>query len=361
MLSMANIYQANPFPLVALLRATCVESVYLLHQDGYRHLESTDPRDKIFALLGIAKDHKELEALGVLPDYRKSKKEVYTTVMAALLRQGHTTVLSYCRTSRTSSDLPSWVPDWSVPLPATLQDVETDHLTLHPAYNASSSRLQNPIMEKGKNLERISVIAQVYDTVLQKGDVPRVPVTGTCLHPFDWLYELLRLAYGAKDIYADSRKRLQAVVRTSHTATGSGEGAVVKKVDMFYDALPIFKGGIHRIKRQDMKLHLQSLFASEEVKHLLKNECGDLSKLHREFMRMTSGRSPFVTQKGHLGLGSQYVRSGDIVAVIARAQVPFVLRGRDDGSYTIVSEAYMDGIMDGEATVKGEWGYIEFA
>jgi hypothetical protein len=361
MLSMSSIYQTRMFPLVALLRSTCVGSVHHLQQDGYQHLESTNPRDKIFALLGLAKDQEELETLGVFPDYTKPREEVYITAMAALLRQGHTSLLSHCRTSRTRSNLPSWVIDWSVCMLETLQDVEPDHLTLYPRFTACGPKVQNHIIipDMGQEPAAITALANIYDKVLRIGDVHRVDPTGTCVFGIDWLYEILRLSYEVQDIYADFDGRLHAVVRTSHAAIGYGADAKLQRVDRFYDALRIFKANILRIKRKDIRLYLRYFLAGTKVLNLLRSGCGDPSRLFNEFMRMTSGRSPFVTEKGHLGLGSRYVRGGDIVALIGGAQVPFILRQQEGGKYSIVSEAYVDGIMDGKAAETGEWRHIE--
>ena len=75
-------------------------------------------------------------------------------------------------------------------------------------------------------------------------------------------------------------------------------------------------------------------------------------------MRISSGRTPFVTDRGHLGLASQHVRSGDIVAVLSGVQVPFILRTSTDDKYKIIGEAYVDSIMDGEAVAKSRWQRI---
>lgn len=361
MLSMSNVYRMERFPLVALLRATCVGSVHHLQQDGYQHLESTDQRDKIFALLGLASDRQELETLGVFPDYTRSKQEIYMVTMAALLRQGHISIFSLCRASETSSDLPSWAPDWSLPMPETLQDVQPDHITLYPRFNASGSSSQDQlnISTNIRQLEETSIMANIYEKIRQIGDVPRIPDTGTCIFPIHWLYEILRLTYESKDIYADFTERLQAVVRASHTSTGYGGNTKVGRVNRFFDALPIFKRGIRDITRRDIRVHLWNFLTSQTVKALLKSKCAVPARLINDFMRITPKRSPFVTEKGHIGISSQQVRQGDIVALIGGAQVPFVLRRRGNGRYTIVSEAYVDGIMDGEAARDGSWEQIK--
>jgi hypothetical protein len=71
-------------------------------------------------------------------------------------------------------------------------------------------------------------------------------------------------------------------------------------------------------------------------------------------------RRPFVTTKGYLGLGPDDIKAGDVIAPVMGSQVPFVLREVVDGKYQIVGEAYVDGIMDGEAMAGREnVGFIE--
>ena len=75
-------------------------------------------------------------------------------------------------------------------------------------------------------------------------------------------------------------------------------------------------------------------------------------------MGKSLGRIPFVTQKGHLGLSSERVKQGDKIAIIAGSQVPFVLRPEDKGQFSLVSEAYVDGIMDGEVVRTSDFRNI---
>jgi hypothetical protein len=80
----------------------------------------------------------------------------------------------------------------------------------------------------------------------------------------------------------------------------------------------------------------------------------DADKFCGEIDAKARGRRPFVTKKGHLGLGLDHVEPGDAVAVLIGCQVPFVLRKSVGGRYKIVGEAYVDGIMDGEGVVGRE-------
>jgi hypothetical protein len=74
-LAMWNIQRYSPYPLLALLRATCLGSSFAAIQTPIitvLGLEASDPRDKIYGLLGLAADRDQLKEFGIQPDYSKS-------------------------------------------------------------------------------------------------------------------------------------------------------------------------------------------------------------------------------------------------------------------------------------------------
>jgi hypothetical protein len=73
-----------------------------------RGMDATDPRDKVYGLLGLAK-------LDIVPDYTCSVLEVYEkAAMEYLQTRGLSFCLNEAGTGRQQSfDLPTWVPDWS--------------------------------------------------------------------------------------------------------------------------------------------------------------------------------------------------------------------------------------------------------
>lgn len=131
----------------------CIRSVWYYHAGGLlellmagRHFEATDPRDKVYAVLGMARVPMqagiELQASPlhdmvsapnlsastssqVTPhfpvDYSRSISEVYQdTVKYFINRDRNLDILTLLLTTRhphglSSPDLPSWVPDWRVP------------------------------------------------------------------------------------------------------------------------------------------------------------------------------------------------------------------------------------------------------
>ena len=85
-------------PLLDLLQST-------------RAMEASDPRDKVFALHGLVKEHELITV-----DYNASKKDVYTQTITELLSNDHTAledILLSVESVGADNDLPSWVPDLS--------------------------------------------------------------------------------------------------------------------------------------------------------------------------------------------------------------------------------------------------------
>jgi hypothetical protein len=82
------------------------------------HLSTTDPRDKIFGILGIS----TFDTSRIEPDYGKSSGRIYTETVALLLSQTHTSIYWHVplRSPKgsyfldTLPDLPSWVPDFRI-------------------------------------------------------------------------------------------------------------------------------------------------------------------------------------------------------------------------------------------------------
>ena len=94
--------------LRSLLERTCKSDFAVLS------LNATDPRDKIYGLLGLATDSKQL---CILPDYDKSSIEVSPDTSRRLIATGETSILSWSQQSTRVEGLPSWVPDFASDVP----------------------------------------------------------------------------------------------------------------------------------------------------------------------------------------------------------------------------------------------------
>ncbi|KAF2804945.1 uncharacterized protein BDZ99DRAFT_339206, partial [Mytilinidion resinicola] len=121
------------------------------------------------------------------------------------------------------------------------------------------------------------------------------------------------------------------------------------KEDRFVDAVAFLRMGINDIKGDPFQSEAGRFLARTSVRDGAMSKLSAIFRLGAEIRGNSLGRSPFITKKGHLVLASEHVQPGDVVALIRGAQVPFILRRQSSGQYQVIGEAYVDGIMDGEA------------
>jgi hypothetical protein len=74
------------------------------------------------------------------------------------------------------------------------------------------------------------------------------------------------------------------------------------------------------------------------------------SKNHFQWSRYLSReKSIFSTSTGNLGAACTATKTGDEIWIVAGSNFPFILRHLQNGHYELVGEAYVRGIMNGEA------------
>ena len=65
-------------------------------------------------------------------------------------------------------------------------------------------------------------------------------------------------------------------------------------------------------------------------------------------MEYLHNRRPFISTEGYVGLVPAHSQPNDFICILYGAIVPFVLRRAINGTFELVGEAYVYGIMDGE-------------
>ena len=148
-----------------------------------RNFECEDPRDKVYASIGMAADVSELD---ILPDYAKSVEEVYADVVRFVLsRQGSHSLDFLGPVIRPSSlpcatpdGLPTWLPDWRIRCCSFALEkyIDPDGFDSEEAYNASRD-VKWPATIVGKRLLcrgfEVDIIVRVWppswDNVAESG------------------------------------------------------------------------------------------------------------------------------------------------------------------------------------------------
>ena len=332
--SILSIDPSRPINLLKIRRAVEPSPlIYLMR--SLRHFQATDPRDKVFALLGIASDS---QVLGLRPDYRKSCEEVYTDVTRAFIQNGYIEILSLSESAKQSIVLPSWVPDWSYtthrcPLQQRALDRSARPLTsiLQPAFSASGLRRHVANQDHGDIPDRNTVLA-VSGTFI--GNVQRLgmPWEHECVGK--WLSDLQRLSDLIPESLSQTSQQTRGVWRTAVADQDIRRGT--EKSRLSEDTTQ----KVHKAL-QDTDLSLVN------AQTLIGATLGDYC---HQIRAIAQGRRPLLFSNGCLGIGPRETELGDLVYVLIGADVPYILRRQcQDDKFRIIGEAYVHGIMDGEA------------
>ncbi|KAF5522156.1 Heterokaryon incompatibility protein 6, OR allele [Colletotrichum aenigma] len=121
---------ANNSPLLWLLR-------------NFRSRRSSEPRDKIFALLRLALDLEKEALVSIDTDYNVSVHTLFARVAYRIIKQtGLLWVTTFDLLAKARNDVPSWVPDWSsdYAVPDWDQHRVRLHGELFQMFNASRAR-----------------------------------------------------------------------------------------------------------------------------------------------------------------------------------------------------------------------------
>ncbi|KAH8900709.1 HET-domain-containing protein [Thozetella sp. PMI_491] len=300
--------------------------------------QATEPRDMIYALLGLAKERSAIEI-----DYGRSKKEVYGSAMIAMLRQDHggpgpLRFLQDCDLERDAA-LPSWVPDFGIMHSFKTTSLAASgvgvSLILKPLYNASfgDTRYKPPSFPgDGSILEMEGV---PVDRVERLGDVcPHfLPIREMRETQLRSILDVWREMVEGGDPYIGGDSSLEAFWRTVTFD--------LELVDRDYLA--------GNPDRRDKRLRKGAPGMPPTIDQEAEVLEGILdAPLPKTVLEKLGGRRFFVTKKGYCGLGPALMQAGDMVCVLRGSSFPTLIRPKHDNKYAIVGESFVYGIMDGE-------------
>lgn len=337
-----------------------------------RYAQATQPKDKIYGVLGIA----ETNIIPRLSD-KVTAREVYHEVCLTLVHVSMHELLS-CVDHETPLSL-SWVPDWSVPrVTETLgYFTKTRHLYYagksslqvpviygRPGYKIGISENKKRITLCGKLVDKVSVLASVsYHPSLDINRLENTTLDTTkpqIENPELASYIALVKARYSSDqnqeypassttIYNAFFQTLVAGRDASGTATPSVEHSEVFSLilDSSTGLNPSLPGQKYSSRREKGYFKLESLKTRRPAKAL-----EDLRIAMRAALKM---RRFAITEKGYFALVPRGAEVGDEIVVFHKAAVPFVVReaiGSESGEarlgYEVLGESYVHGIMHGE-------------
>jgi hypothetical protein len=316
---------------------------------------STDPRDKIFAMLGISSDvirSDRAEGLPISPNYRKTAAEVFTESAKSCIDYFDTLdILAATACEPKESKVPSWVPDWSKALhctPLMVRENTAEYRT---------SRGCRARCEYSENCQILHIFGIVFDRVAEVGKALIEQGRGQDIDDVNIQTEWAEIAEKLKS-YPGNDSVDMAYFRTLIANTDSlGR----KANDDYGSAFLAWYRWLYRAKGMEIPEYLRE----DQLNPAEENTRATL--FNTAVMRVCYGRRYFLTTGGYMGIGPAAMKVDDVICVARGASVPLVLREIrkfvGDGliqpfnahyERRLVGEAYVHGVMDGEAYNEGQ-------
>ena len=312
-----------------------------------RRFQATDPRDKIYSLLGLGRDKKDAESHCkvnenvIRPDYSLSVDAIFRQITKSLIK--HESSLALLSTVEDASlrvtlNLPSWVPDYAVWQEVTILGMPDNP---HKYYAGGDEPPHLYDSDIYTNHDTLSLAGYEMDSLIEIGmcdDTKSIEA--------EVLMSWFQLFATLPESYCDGTPRDDVIWRTFI----GNVGGITHPANTDY--AKHFYAFLHRFLKDenDGREALWILNAGTSTCAWQETgPAGDVYLYATSFVYIAGSWRLFVTQKGYVGLGAKSIQTGDKVFVFPGGFVPFVLRASTDGYYRLVGEAYVHGIMRGEA------------
>lgn len=293
--------------------------------------EASDPRDRVYAIMGLASD---LLTLGLSSDYEKSCTDAYISAAETILGNSGTIDILYAVTwPKHIQSMPSWVPDWTTSVPATFGLRQMGRFSAsgkascaHPTF-ASDPSGSKIMTLRGYRVDKVRMtFSRLPNAFIESGFICQA----TIRRVVDLLREITHIETMACDDLAAKHARDEAFWR-----------APIADCDAVFNINHKYRPtATERMKESYDALMMVS---SEDA-------CCDLrARTYLHVMKLVSARRRlFVSDRGYIGLGADDMRAGDMVCLLLGGDSPMVLRETVMGYRQLVGEAYVHGIMHGE-------------
>jgi hypothetical protein len=307
----------------------------------HRLKEATDPRDKVYALVGLTSSRDDPE---FVIDYKITAREVFINTVDYMLQQYHHLDIICGKTRGTNLlNLPSWVPDLSCD--GSHRPIPFEHAWRSP-YHASSTmtatakiyRTNGILTANGVCLGSVTSISKVSG-MDHMGDYVQAVVA-----IYTW-HILVKTHFGKYTTYIDWFVRLLLCdIVTKDELEGRSESEFFQSVlsslhptlwpdvivDPLFDSIPEPSKGTNR---------------------------GSLG-WHQRIAEIIFKRRLFISGNGGLGLAQESILEDDLICILFGCSVPVILR-EVDGHYIYISDACIVGYMYGRGIKEFEQGKLE--
>ncbi|KAF9693662.1 hypothetical protein EKO04_008305 [Ascochyta lentis] len=316
------------------------ESVpFLRLLDLGRTFEVTDPRDKIYGLLGFSTNDVGFSADTIAPDYTLSTSDIYTQVTRDFIEKDQNlNVLALAlyispprrRPEHCIDDLPSWAPNFN----CQTITFPISNMNIGHEYSAGLSQPASLLPSPTRNTLRLKGVQ--LDTIRTTGP----SINFQPLHKSNPHFRLLVKWCLDADISMDK-------IAATLTAGRNRDGRLLSPPQK-------------EIYLKNLKQVLESYNTDGSAAPATPARFPADTKCEAEeaLWRFITYRTPFITQKGEFGLGPWETQEGDAVVVLWGGQCPFVVGAAGEAQWLLKGECFVERWMggDGVRALVGEEG-----
>ncbi|KAJ4296413.1 hypothetical protein N0V90_006458 [Kalmusia sp. IMI 367209] len=338
--NITTITKLGEYPLLGVLRAC-------------RRKLCSDPRDKVFGILGLLPESIFAE---FLVDYSLSVKEIYVDIVDFIIftteRVDVLCEAIHFPSYTGSAGLPTWCPDWSH---------ITDITALGHLFDFSASaKTKAECYFVDERRRQLNISAIHIDTIVTHGIA-----VGTLCTTSDYLVAFLHWrALLLNRIEQENKGKLKDIPENKQD---DGQIDDTTEHDTFWRTLCLgqvpaehnnnWSTASYHVFASLLRDRLPHLPLDDKLKRHLDTDVGIRSHAHRGFVHQhfkhMMGRCFCLTNGGLMGLGSGFMMTGDIVVVPLGCSTPILLRREGRQGYRFVGDVYIHGYMEGKAVE--EW------
>jgi Heterokaryon incompatibility protein (HET) len=315
----------------------------------YGYFEASDPRDHVFALIGLVGGEEYQD----LVDYELTTREVFTQTMErCLLEDGSPfpllSLVGSAPPSEFRDSLPSWVPDFSF-----CGYIRSSFSVFSPFSAAGDSQ---PVVSVIGNT--LSLVGNIVDTVHQVLHCPTVcgRLDWNIMQP--WYRRCRNLIYENQICY------------TGYTANSTWWRVMVCDLHSAWNSTySAWSSGTFTWQRASIGFGAQ--FLKEGICAPCWNDREPFSSnptlreaqiQYRDIVSRTSGGMDFCsTDGGRIGWIPRGTQVGDKICIFSGSKAPFIVRKMQDECYKLIGDAYIHGFMYGKDLDRDiiEWEDIQ--
>ncbi|KAK7218970.1 hypothetical protein V2G26_006973 [Clonostachys chloroleuca] len=382
-------FKPFPYPLLDLL-------------ESFRNRELTDPRDKIYALLGLATDitythdgetaeiKGQKNADPPQPDYSKSVSDVYYEYACFFIESGqwcdvlHSAALNRLGNTRLA-DLPSWVPDWTSSK-SGVQSKRFNELFGQYLYHAGGLDSEAQVYVD-RDTKSLSINAAVIDSVAYISE----PWTlgehrdGLVMQTFDAfiankvycqngkhegpapftiqnviLHNALNLVTDCEDCVKNFQLWLQyiavaMVFKYNRFSLDIADESRSQYFELSNHCWQMFREGQTDNLKDPIEQAFQNLFDPEPFL-----DCPEVKLLpDREYVHEVIAHRRFcITENGRIGLVPLHAEVADVICIIRGGTTPYIIRPHEE-DWHYIGDSYVRGVMRGEMLQSEEFEAIK--